>query len=83
MRFASSLRRTGQYWWSTSFFGALGPATIVFSEFEDFEAYLTENARAGDKISVWSVWPFMRDTPPLATGKCPDADGAVPAGGAY
>jgi hypothetical protein len=55
----------------------------VFEDYEDFIAYLTENARAGDKISVWSLWPFMRDTPPLAHGKCPSEDGAVPNKGPY
>jgi hypothetical protein len=55
----------------------------VFDDYEDFTAYLLENARAGDKVSVWSLWPYMRDTPPVASGKCPDADGAVPKKGPY
>jgi len=63
--------------------GGRGPATLVFDDYEDFLAYLTESAHAGDQIRVWSVWPFMRDTTPLACGKCPDEDGAVPQGGAY
>jgi hypothetical protein len=63
--------------------GGRGPATVAFDDFEDFEAYLIDNARAGDQITVWSLWPFMRDSPPLAHGKCPDADGAIPKGGAY
>jgi hypothetical protein len=63
--------------------GGCGPHDAVFEDYEDFIAYLTENARAGDKISVWSLWPFMRDTPPLAYGKCPSEDGAVPNKGPY
>jgi hypothetical protein len=63
--------------------GGCGPNDVVFDDYEEFIAYLTENARAGDKISVWSLCPFMRDIPPLAHGKCPDKDGAVPKKGAY
>lgn len=63
--------------------GGRGPHTAVFDDYEEFIAYLTEHARAGDRIRVWSLWPFMRDTAPLAYGKCPAEDGAVPRGGAY
>jgi len=63
--------------------GARGPETLAFNDYEEFIEYLTAKARAGDKISVWSLWPFMRDTAPLASGKCPAEDGAVPKGGPY
>ena len=63
--------------------GGRGPDQVVFDDYEEFITYLTEHARAGDKISVWSLWPFMRDTPPLAHGKCPAEDGAVPQKGPY
>ena len=63
--------------------GARAPHTVVFNDYEDFVEYLTAEARAGDNISIWSLWPFMRDTPPLAFGKCPAEDGAVPKKGAY
>jgi hypothetical protein len=63
--------------------GSRGPDTLVFDSYERFIAYLTDNARSGDLITVWSLWPFMRDTPPLAQGKCPAEDGTVPKGGAY
>jgi hypothetical protein len=63
--------------------GSCGPDTLVFADYEEFTTYLVENARAGDLISVWSLWPFMRDTAPLAQGKCPADDGTVPQGGAY
>jgi hypothetical protein len=63
--------------------GGCGPHTAVFDDYDELVAYLLEHARAGDAISVWSLWPFMRDTPPLAYGKCPAEDGAVPKKGAY
>jgi hypothetical protein len=63
--------------------GARSPHQVVFEDYEDFIEYLNEHARSGDKISVWSLWPFMRDTPPLAYGKCPSDDGAVPRKGPY
>lgn len=63
--------------------GACSPQVSVFNDYEDFISDLTEHARAGDNISVWSLGPFMRDTPPLAQGKCPAEDGAIPKRGAY
>ncbi|GEP43897.1 hypothetical protein [Brevifollis gellanilyticus] len=63
--------------------GGRGPHTRVFDDYEDLIEYLIAEARAGDKISVWSLWTFMRDTPPLAFGKCPAEDGAVPKHGPY
>src|ERR1051325_725898 len=63
--------------------GGRAPHNVVFDDYEEFIAHLTEHARAGDKISVWNLWPFMRDTPPLVYGKCPAEDGAVPKKGAY
>lgn len=63
--------------------GGCGPATLTFDDYEYFIEYLTENARIGDCITVWSLWPYMRDTEPLASGKCPDVDGAVPLVGPY
>ncbi|HYT62361.1 MAG TPA: hypothetical protein VEL50_00585 [Gemmatimonadales bacterium] len=63
--------------------GGRGPDNVVFDDYDEFVAYLTEHARAGDKISVWNLGPFMRDTPVLARGKCPDQDGTVPNKGPY
>ena len=63
--------------------GACAPHHAVLDDYDEFIAYLTKHARAGDKISVWSLWPFMRDTPLLAHGKCPAEDGTVPQKGAY
>ena len=63
--------------------GAHSPDHFVFHDFEDLLAYLSRNARAGDNIYVWNLESFLRDAQPLAYGKCPDADGAVPKKGAY
>ena len=63
--------------------GAHSPDNHVFQDFEDLVAYLGENARAGDNIYVWNLESFIRDAQPLAYGKCPDADGAVPKKGVY
>ena len=32
---------------------------MAFDDYEALLTYLTENARAGDHIAVWSLWPFM------------------------
>jgi hypothetical protein len=63
--------------------GGRGPHIAAFDDEELLLEYLAEHAHAGDKVSVWRLWPFMRDTPPLACGKCPDEDGTVPERGAY
>ena len=63
--------------------GGRGPRTLAFDDYDELVDYLTENARSGDHIAVWRLWPFMRDTPPLAQGKCPADDGAVPRKGPY
>lgn len=63
--------------------GGCGSRTVVFEDYEELIEYLIEHARAGDHIGVWSLWPFLRDTPPLAQGKCPAEDGAVPKKGPY
>ena len=63
--------------------GARSPDHFVFHCFEDLMEYLGENARAGDDIRVWNLESFVRDTQPIAHGKCPDSDGAVPRKGPY
>jgi hypothetical protein len=63
--------------------GARAPDHIVFDDFEALTTYLSENARAGDNVYVWNLSAFIRDAQPLAYGKCPDADGAVPKKGPY
>lgn len=79
-----TLREVGPILVQHSFLrAARGPRTLAFDGYEEFIEYLEENARAGDHVTVWSVWSFMRDTPPFAHGKCPAEDGAVPKKGAY
>jgi len=46
--------------------GARGPHVAAFGDYEELMDYLVEHARAGDKITVWSLWGFMRDTAQLA-----------------
>ena len=63
--------------------GARSPDHFVFHSYDDLVEYLNESARAGDNIYVWNLESFLKDAQPLAHGKCPDADGAVPTKGAY
>ncbi len=63
--------------------GGCAPHHAVFDDFDDLVDYLKLNAKAGDAIHVWDVWPLMRDENRVAWGKCPAEDGAVPEGGAY
>lgn len=63
--------------------GARGPQALAFDDFEVFIEYLRNNARAGDKITVWSLASFMKDATPIVSGKCPDRDGMAPRKGSY
>jgi hypothetical protein len=54
------------------FRGARSPHVAVFDDYEELMDYLVEHARTGDKIRVWSLWPFMRDTAQLP--RVPEAD---------
>lgn len=63
--------------------GSCAPERSVFSDIEGFLEYLNAHASAGDSIHVWSFAAVCRDDNGLATGKCPDDDGMVPARGAY
>jgi hypothetical protein len=61
--------------------GTRAPSLVVFEDFDDFVEYLSESARAGDKIKVWNLKPFLQEADPVASGKCPaeggPTDGAV------
>ena len=62
-------------------FGGRAPTPLAFSEFEDFEAYLSEHCKPGDKLIVW---PFPdQGVGEIAQGTIPEADGTVFQGGAY
>ena len=63
--------------------GGRAPHHVLFDDFDDLVEYLGANAKAGDAIHVWNIWPLMRDNNRVAWGKCSAEDGAVPEGGAY
>jgi hypothetical protein len=62
-------------------FSARGPTPLAFSDIDDFEAYLAEQCKPGDKIIVWPFPPM--EAPTIAYGKLPEADGTIRTGGAY
>lgn len=63
--------------------GARGPDIRGFTDFGEFEEYLARHAHPGDAFDVWSFSEVCKFDEALATGKLPDADGAVPLRGAY
>lgn len=63
--------------------GSRAPHRIVFDDYEKFVEYLNTNARPGDAFHIWDFANVCRDNNTLATGKYPDAQGRVPAKGAY
>jgi hypothetical protein len=63
--------------------GSCAPDRAVFSDIEEFLAYLDAHASAGDAIHVWSFAAVCRADNGLVSGKCPDENGLVPTHGAY
>ncbi len=63
--------------------GARCPDIRGFSDFDEFEGYLSEHARPGDAFEIWSFADVCDFDRALAKGKLPDADGCVPKRGAY
>ena len=63
--------------------GASAPERRIFDEYEDVRAYLATAVRAGDAIWVWRYDRVCTDRAAVLHGKLPDAEGAVPARGAY
>jgi len=63
--------------------GASSPERRVFEDADDLEAYLRQRTRPGDNIWIWRFDWLCRDDNSFAHGKVPDADGFVPARGAY
>ena len=64
------------------FHGGSAPHRRILDDFEEFEAYLREDARAGDAVHIWP-WSVLNDQGTVVHGKCPDHDGRVPTQGAY
>jgi len=65
------------------YYGSRSPHRLVFEAYDDVVEYLKTKARPGDALHVWDYAEVCRDENTLANGKYPDADGRVPARGAY
>ena len=63
--------------------GSRAPDRLIFDDYYELEAYLRGRTRPGDSFLVWRFDLLCRDDNRLLEGKVPDADGSVPAGGAY
>ncbi len=63
--------------------GASAPSRHIFEDYEAFTMYLNEECFAGDIIDVWDWSRACKTDNALASGKCPDAKGEAPEGGAY
>jgi hypothetical protein len=62
--------------------GGRAPRLFAFDDFEELQKHLAA-ARPGDAFDVWRYDRACRRDNLFATGKRPDSDGAVPAGGPY
>lgn len=63
--------------------GSSSPDRHVFDDFDTLDTYLRERTRWGDNIWIWRFDTLCRNDNALAHGKIPDANGHVPAKGAY
>ena len=59
------------------------PSRLIFDDFEEFDHYLSQEARPGDAFHLWEFSTLCRDENTLVHGKFPDGDGSVPENGAY
>lgn len=62
------------------YYGSRAPTPLGFGDYDAFIAYLQTEVQTGDAIDAY---PFPERKRALAQGKRPDAEGYVPAGGAY
>ena len=65
------------------YYGSRAPERIVFDDYEQFVEYLNTKARPGDAFHVWDFADLCRHDNTPVNGKYPDAEGRVPARGAY
>jgi hypothetical protein len=56
------------------------PTPLAFAEFDEFAAYLENNAEPGDAVDVWA---FPDGDLRIAQGKFPELDGTVRGPGSY
>jgi len=62
--------------------GGSAPSYLVFDDFDELRAHL-ERAAPGDAFDIWRWDQLCRPESMFVSGKRPDQDGAVPAGGPY
>lgn len=65
------------------YYGSRSPDRIVFDDYDRLVEYLGTKVGAGDALHVWDYADVCRDDNRLTNGKYPDAQGRVPARGAY
>jgi hypothetical protein len=62
--------------------GTSAPDYFIFKDYNEFLAYLDQNAYAGDAIDVWGFGAVCKQENRLAEGMCPDETGSLPKAGA-
>lgn len=69
------------------FGGARAPTRFIIEDYDDFIAYLKENALAGDIIDIYDMtetWEKARSNKGFViSGKCPNELGEIPENGSY
>jgi hypothetical protein len=65
------------------YYGSRSPERLIFDDFEELEEYLSKQAKPGDAFHIWDYAALCLDDNTLTDGKYPDAEGRVPARGAY
>ena len=65
------------------YYGSRSPDRIVFEDYDALTEYLNTKVGAGDALYLWDFVDVCRDDNTLTNGKYPDAEGRVPARGAY
>lgn len=63
--------------------GGRSPDHKFFEEFVDFEEYLSNEVKPGDRLLVWEFSKVCTKENAIAVGKIPDSLGRTPTRGAY